>query len=434
MVAAQSITFYNTSSTAGAATKFYGVGGCDTFPLAAEASIQVKFISGGVLSNLWIRLKTNTTTADSTATTRVNTAAGAQTITLTHGVSGTFTDAVNTDNVATTNLIAVRIVVGTGGSITPSIIATMFAATTNTVTPLCYNYNQITVSTASTSFFIPIGGSNDAGANTTTEGNTQTRQRKSGTYQNATIDISANTRAQASTFTGRLNGGAGAITKSITGNTTGLFSDTTNTDAVVAGNDYNLAITTGTGTGNNGIDTTFIEFLSSASIVIHVCANHTQMTQNANLTRFYGLGGTISTPASTESEAQGIAGVAYTYSELTINLITNTVSADSTLTLRAGAADVGSISATLTASTTGVFSDSTHTYAASASDLMNTKVLTGATGTSMKANVIVVWGSSAAVGGVSVRPRTQAINLSKYITMDLGSELALGAGNQGGII
>ena len=102
---------------------------------------------------------------------------------------------------------------------------------------------------------------------------------------------------------------------------------------------------------------------------------------NANLTRYLPIAGAhlIDT---TEANSQMKARHSFTISGLSIKVITNTVTAASTLTLRKNAVDTALI-ATITASTTGVFSDTSNSVTVTDSDQISLEITTGATGTTI---------------------------------------------------
>jgi hypothetical protein len=385
---------------------------------------------GGVLSHLYAMISANTLNSDATLKTRKNAGAAAQTATITASTSGSFEDITNTDTVTAAekwnyNYVGIA---GTG-STTLDTFASLFAATTNTVTKSnCMVAGSYTV--ASTPSFLPVGGRQPASI--TTEANEKSRMRKAGTMTNLMANVITNSRAQASTVTGRLNGANGALTKSITGSTTGFFEDTVNSDTIAVGNDYGLSVVTGTGTGTLALRPYAVSFVSTASFGMVVGGTSASTTQLVNITRFYKYG-SDNVASSTENNTVKIkARDAFTLSQLTIFVNTNTVTADSTLTSRKNAG-AGSLTATITNATTGVFSDTTNTEVDVSTDLINTQLVTGATGTSLLFVELAVWTTVAAAGGVTARPRTNAINLSPYLTMNLGPQIGLGVGNQGGI-
>jgi len=410
----QSIASADSASQSAASTNYLAIGCSDTFSAAVENQAQLKFNVAGVLSNMWSRVRQNGTTTASTVTSRKNAADGNQTFSISAGATGTFTDTTHTDSIVATDAIAVKVVVGATSTLATADLAMIFAATTNTVTPLQYNYFQTSVGPASVTSYLPIGGSNNNVTNNTTEANAKVRQRKAGTYQAATIHIGTNGRSTATTFKSRKNGVDGTMTVSIASGagSIGFFSDTTHTDTIAAGDDYNLSTVTGTGTGALNVDTTYIEFSSTNSDSINVCADHNLRTQNISLTRNQALGGLLTNTGTTELDVEVIANVAFTYSELTINVTTNTVTAASTLTLRANAAAAGLVSASVTANGTGVFSDSTHTYVAAATDLMDTRLVTGGTGTSLKTNAIMVWANAPSSGQNITKTLTETIAIT----------------------
>src|SRR5262249_9041092 len=87
---------------------------------------------------------------------------------------------------------------------------------------------------------------------------------------------------------------------------------------------------------------------------------------------------------------------AFTFSQLLVNVISNSITSASTLTLRANAGNAGSVAVSIGASSTGVFVDATDTYTAATTDVMNYKITTGTTGTSINVSHLSVWGNISA--------------------------------------
>ena len=383
----------------------------------------------GVLSHLCVKVSANPGTADPAVNTRVNAGAGAQTVTLTHAVTGDFEDTLNTDTVTATQKWATQYAAVASASCTIQSISLLFEATTNTVSKNG-PYNNATVSTASQTSFGPLGGI--ISAVLTTETNEKTRIRRAGTITNLMVNVGTNTRAQASTVICRLNGNNGTLTKSITGSTTGIFEDTgAHTDTVAIGDDYNFSIISGTSTGNLNCRLLMVSYNTTNNYGMAIGGDSAGKAQSAALTRMYAYGGFDTTVATTDSvNVQTKACDTFTLSDLTIFVTANS-SAASTLTSRKNAG-AGSLTASITANTTGVYIDSTNTESDVAADQLNAQLVTGA-GTSLTFVELGVWTSQAGAVAATSRPRTVGMNLSKYSGMDLGNEMALGVNNPGSI-
>lgn len=85
---------------------------------------------------------------------------------------------------------------------------------------------------------------------------------------------------------------------------------------------------------------------------------------------------------------------AFKFSQLTCNVISNSITNASTLTLRANAGNAGSVAVSIGANSTGIFVDATDTYTAATTDAMNYKLATGSTGTSISISFIEVYGNA----------------------------------------
>lgn len=395
MVNTLSVSFGSQASTANV-TRYWNCFNATftQFGTNSEAISQTILRSAGTLSNMSIRITANTVAGNSIFTCRKNTAAGNQTVTVGSSATGIFTDSTHTDTIAAGDKVCVQSVPGaTTNTFTVSVISFLFGATTNTVSRLNTS-NSNAWSSSGVLFFTPVGDNTNSGG-TATESQVKVRQRKAGTMQNGEINISANANTAASTMLSRKNGANGNLSVSITGSTTGFFEDTTHSDTIAAGDDYNWTWTSGASLSTT-VETYAVDFISTGGDGQIVMASDSAATQLKTVTTYRGLGGALAT-STTEAFTSTVAGSAFTFSELTIVVSTNTVTLASILTLRANAGAAGSISVSVTASTAAVFSDSVHTYVALSSDLVDTQFVTGTTGTSLTFRSIGIWTNLTAV-------------------------------------
>jgi len=385
----------------------------------------------GVLSHLCVKVSANAGSGDPVVKTRVNAGAGTQTVTLTHAVTGDFEDITHTDTVSAGQKWNIQAAGVAGASYTPQSISLLFEATTNTASkngPHC----TTTVSTASQTSYGPLGGI--ISAVDTVEAKHKTRIRRAGTMANLMANVVTNGRAQASTVTCRKNAGNGTLTKAITGSTTGIFEDTAHTDTVAIADDYNFSIITGTSTGNLSIRPLMVSYQTTTNYGMVIGGTSGGRDQSANQTLMYEYGGFDNASATTDDNTVKIKACdTFTLSDLTILVTANTVSAASTLTSRLNAGAGGLTAASIGSNTSGVFSDTTNTESDVATDQINTRLVTGATGTTLTFVELAVWTTQAAAAAATARPRTVGIKLSRYGGMDPGNEMALGVSNQAGI-
>lgn len=342
-----------------------------------EAPAQMNMRSPGTFSNLYVRITANTYTSTSTFNLRKNTADGNETMSIGSGVTGEFQDAVNTDNVVAGDIIDAQISGGTGTSINMGVVACVFSANAGTVK----RFAQWATCTSSTNntLTLPLTGSATSSANATDTAVSFTAGTP-GTLQNLYVRVITNTNTLATTVGTRVNSGAGTVTVSIATTLTGAFEDTAHSDAVAVGDLINYNFSTGAGSGAC-LFRTAVEFFSNSNQSHFICGGGSTTTQLKAVTTFYGLGGNLIAD-TTEANLKCKAQIPMLLSGLQVRVVTNTVTATSTLTLRkngANATQAGSI----TASTTGLFQDSTHTDLVIATDELNYELVTGATGTSM---------------------------------------------------
>jgi len=346
-----------------------------------EASVQRMIRSPGSCSNLMIHLTANGVAATSTFVFRKNAANGNNTVSIGSSATGFFEDTTNTDTVAAGDKINMNLIPGAGtGTFTYTSVGFAFDASTNTVSlNICSNgTNASNITTASqTTYYHP----NALFASyITTETNFKERQRKAGTFKNLAAYISSNTSNNAATLRSRLNAANGALSASITGNTSGFFEDTTNTDTVAVGDDYNLSFTTGTGSTNIFPASFTTEFENTSGVGIKSASSHSPTARVTSTTYNYGIG--TLTQSATETDVQLRINGSYTFSELGVFLSANTITAASTFLFRKNAANA-TMTISITASTTGWFFDSVHTDAVVNTDLVNCRLTTGGTGTNL---------------------------------------------------
>src|SRR4030095_14852925 len=242
------------------------VGGNNQRVTETEANIKVR--AAGTLKNLYCRLFINSVAATSTFTLRKNSADATQVLSIGSSATGEFEDTTHTDASAAGDLWCVKSHPGAAtGTFAPRIVSALFDATTDTVSVFC-NSGSNTRTTASTSFFFPLTGWVDQPL-IPTEANCKVRMREAGSFKNLGIYV-VSARATASTVKMRKNGADGTLTMSLTG--TGWVEDTTHTDTVTAGEDWNYDVVLGTGSDTLNWQKLKVEFTSTAGDGILVCS------------------------------------------------------------------------------------------------------------------------------------------------------------------
>ena len=332
-----------------------------------ETSCQITARSAGTLKNLYVRVSANSLSAVGTKNFRVRKGAADGNQVVDIGiVAGVYEDTTNTDTVSAGDKINYKFeVTAASGTATFMVLSTLFDATTDTVTYQVNGGSTTALSTASTTYYNPPMGRPQAN---TTEAQVKYRVRKAGTYKNLEVNIISNGRTTNTVWTTRKNGAAGNLTVTFGSGATGSTEDTTHTDSVSAGDDYNHSVALSTGTGTFNLKIQKLEFVSTAGDCL-VLGSDTPTTITDNTTRFYSVGGTCGNTA-TEADSKVKMRYAPTASEMILLITANTINASSTVTSRKNGA-AGNQTVTVTTTATGLFNDTTHTDTLTTTDDYN---------------------------------------------------------------
>lgn len=230
---------------------------------------------------------------------------------------------------------------------------------------------------ASTTFYQPLAtGANIVG--NTTEANSQITYRTTGTMRNLGCLVLVNDRA-ASTLRLRVNGANGNQSVSISG--TGSFEDTTNSDAITAGDEVNCSITIGAGGATfnlNGIAAKFSATDLGITVTrlasVDTIGSNTWTTDSVN--RYAQLCGTLNGAISSETAEKYDINTAGTWKNLFVHVNANARTSTTTVTGRLNGADTALI-LSITAGATGFVEDTTHSVAIAADDDLNYEIATG---------------------------------------------------------
>lgn len=351
---------------------------------SVEGKNQAAIRAAGTLSNLYVRVATNSLNNAATFRTRKNTANGSQSVSISSSTTGEFTDTSNTDSVSSGDLICYQMVAPSGsGSIEITLASLIFnPATQNSKTTHGSN-NNTGMSTASSTFYIKLLSGEQQPRSTESEA--QQRVYVAATLKNFQLVLASNGRTTTTTFGTRVNGGNGNQSVSVSGSATGTFHDSSNTDTLAATDLVNCYVTTGTGTGTIS-PTTINAILETTTGEEHNFAGHGTFnaagtTVNANLTRYTALAGTM-VIESTESRSSLDVPIKGRIKGLGTYVVTNTLTASTTLRTRVNAGN-GAQSVSIGSGSTGFFEDTSNADTIAAGDNLNTQLVTGATGTSI---------------------------------------------------
>lgn len=217
--------------------------------------------------------------------------------------------------------------------------------------------------------------SNDSVHLSTTEADRNSVWRSAGTLSNLYIRILLNDRA-ASTFRTRKGTANANLVVSITGSTTGKFEDTSNTDAVTAGDNWHVTIITGAGGTVFAWHVYNVLFAATTNTVQRMGCNFTDVTL-ASTTSFSPFYGHSATPQSTESNVGMTLRTAGTLRNFVIFVNGNSRTTTSTGRSRKNNAN-GNQSVSIGASATGTFEDTTNSDTVTSGNVINWSITTGA--------------------------------------------------------
>lgn len=237
---ANSLASFSSAST----TNFSPISGLAQLQ-ATEAKAQAAIATAGTLANLFANISANARTTTSTIGSRIGGVSGSQIVSIATTATGIFEDNTDTDTITAGALVNYFITNGTGaGALSIRAIA-MELTTTNNSMAITNSVTPAAIAAAATVWF-PVGGTLTS---ITTEAHAQIAPGIPFTLSNISINIAVNTVTAASTFSFRKNAGGGNQSASITASGTGMFTDATHSDAILATDniDYQLVVG-GTGT------------------------------------------------------------------------------------------------------------------------------------------------------------------------------------------
>lgn len=215
-----------------------------------------------------------------------------------------------------------------------------------------------TISLANTVRYAPIGATpNRIGADTLNlaEADTQYTMRAGGTLSNMYVRVSTNAKNLATPIRLRKNLANANQNVSITGNITGVFEDTTNTDTVAAGDELDYQFTFPNVAGNQVFDVMSLIFLSSTSDTVVPIISWRTITVNLTTTTVYQpISGLCDFINSVENNANAKIQTDCTLRYLFIQMPTRTIGT-ATVRLRKNGANGNSVISA--SSGTGMFED-----------------------------------------------------------------------------
>jgi hypothetical protein len=367
---------HGTDSQSPSTTDHYALDG--GHGISAEANAEAVVRGAYTSSKLWVNVTSNDVGA-STFRTRKNGANGAQSVSIGASTTGTFADDSNTDSLVTGDRINYQLVTGAGGTFLNFNAASLLAASSDI--PVCAYAAFVIVNFGATNYFALM----NTESNVTVEQNAEVTARTAVTVSNMRVQIIANSISADCTFRTRKNRANGSQTVTIISKTTGAFEDVTNTDSLVAGDEFNYQLVAA-GTMNSltvgGIGCKWASTTRRAGV-------RRSTTVNSNLNRYAPPGGRETSWETTETNVSVPARTTLDVGKLYAYLSANTVNASSTIAVRKNAVTTA-LAVSVGASTTGVFEDTSNTVSFTATDLAAFIVATGGSSGSLLPQVISV--------------------------------------------
>lgn len=341
--AAASVPAISAAST----TAYLAPIGSATITTTTEAEVQLKIREDGTLSNFGLNILSNGRSTATVFGTRKNSGAGSQSVSVGASATGRFEDTSNTDDLANNDLINYYYTTDVGtGSISWNAIGAVYAPDTGDA-----GYIGFT-GTATLLGADRFYGFSSSAAGTVGEGGLGREIYESVTVSKLRAYVSLNTRTSATVFRTRKNTANGNLSVSIGALTTGEFEDTSNSDSLVATDDYgfNFDVAAGTGSLNNN---TFQASINTSTS--YLGCDRTTAAFNFGSTFYLPLAGDVT---NILNAAQAASQIPYRTKakNLFVSIIANTVNGSTTYTLRKGASNT-SLAVSVGSSATGRFED-----------------------------------------------------------------------------
>lgn len=349
---------------------------------ATEAFCALKLDKAGTLSLLQIQCTTNAQSGSTTITSRRNSAAGNQTISVAAAATGIFQDTTHSDSVSAGNTIDYNISAPNNATFAVATLGSLFSGTSVTAGfTAASDQNSSSGSTvnagnASVTRYIPgIGaGDNSQPFYTIAEATAQAVAVSAGTLSRLGTYVSSNTSTNSITWVFRKNTANGNQTISIAAGA-GYTEDTTHTDTITGGDLIDTASTSGAGTVNASSCFTVYTFTSS-SAALDLRQGNTRIAGqgwSSSVPTFAPIAGDNVVNFSTEGPAQTQFPFGATFSNLIATVSNASGTGAQPMTFRINGAN-GNQTISIDPAVLGTVQDVTHTDATALNDLVNVRL------------------------------------------------------------
>lgn len=363
---------------------------------STESQLQSLVRKAGTFSNLFCSVSTNTTLVNTTVTLRKSTVDTSVTVTYGSGETGIKEDTTNSSSFANTDEVTYKFVVAndTSGATTITFFCCGIQFEASSDTAFLFAQSSIAnFSTDSVTRYLYASGTGASGA-LTTENSANYRCRSAFTSSNFFVNISNNARTTNTTYSTRKNDADANQNVTFGSTEIGLKEDTTNTDSLAIGDDYNYRFTTSTGGGNIQFQLIGSSMVNTSNIFALLATRSQALA--INLTR-YSHSASDSFYSATEANKQYYPRFDFTAKEFIAYVSANTVTTSATTVhLRDNGAN-SSITVSFAAAETGLKNDSTNsTTITSATDEIDYRIVTPNTSGSITFQQFGILGETAA--------------------------------------
>jgi hypothetical protein len=334
-----------------------------------EGSANTPFFEAGTLSNFTVNIWSNAATATSNFTLRKNSANGNQTIAVSAGGTGRFYDNTNTDTVANGDVVCSLLDRGGGGNLQVGGIGSYYETDSGIIVNKIGASGSSGVATG-TSYINFIGDFSglDNSAPLTPE------ITVAGTVKNFHAYSNTNTRTNVSTFRTRLNGADGNCVVTFAASSTGLRTDTTNSDSLAISDNFNYSRVTSAGSGTFTFRHIGCEIHYPANEFSLFTCDNGGVAITATTGRFFFPTGSFAGNGSESSAPRVKLKGSGVLSDMYYNTSANTGTQAATVDVRLNGSSAA-ITDTLPASTSGTRSDTTNTATFADDDDLNYRYL-----------------------------------------------------------
>ena len=333
---------------------------------ATELETQIPVRDAGDFGNFFVYAASNTISVNSTSITlRKSGADAAVQVLYGSDETGIKEDTTNTETFAATDEVGYSTITpseaGTN-TISLRIMAIQFdpATSGNTISFANASVLSAAISTDNATVYEPIGG--DLNVSTVpSEDKIKQRIRASFTASNLYTYAESNNSTTTNTFKTRKNAADGNQSVAYTSGETGVKEDTSNTDSISAGDDFNHVLETGATTDAFTINVVSVRMLNTAGKFVLFAADTADLAVAANSTIFAGLACELGQANATETNSQIYPRFTFTASELVSYVNSNSgASLVTNITLRDNGGD-SSVTVQYIAGETGLKNDTTNT-------------------------------------------------------------------------